>query len=369
MRSLSWFGIAATLFLSLLVEPGRAGESGYLYLETDPPGARVTIDGDKDNELLAPVLCTLSVGTHRLALYIERYQPNFLDVVITPGEVLRKRIRFVASVEIEDEPDSSAVLLNTPGELTIVTDVFGGTIYVDSVKIATPAPLTIPSLPAGTHQIRIEQSGLAFDTSVVIRPGRTTVLQLHLLQLWEMSPLDAKAKSVTVITEIQFPACRYFRAAPKAGESTMDSAQSDEGALGNVELYSMSRRYRVPLWEDTAVGMRGVDPTVRIITSDGVEVVSRRGTVDTAFARLPQSHDLDVALPVATVERYSLCRRDSKVRYEIELFVNQGRHFTTFFDMETHRRQFYVEADLNEGGDVHVRIIIDPDGEVHFRYW
>jgi len=364
--------LSVVALLTLLLSTGvswAGGETGYLYIETDPPGARVVIDGHQQQAIIAPALCTLSVGGHRLTLYSERYQPNFLDVVIAAGEVLRKRIRFVASVEIEEQPDSSAEFLNTPGGLTIVTDIFGGTIFLDSVRISTPAPVTLPSIPAGGHHVRIEHRGLAFDTSVIVRPGRTTVLELHLLQLWELSPLDGKWEMVTVVTEIELPGCRYFRARPVEDGTPLDSAQLNEGALGKTELYSMSRRYRVPFWEDTAVGMRGVDPIIRIIAADSVMVVSRRPTVDTAFARLPQSHDLQVDLPRTTVTRTSICRLDSGVGFEIELFVNQGERFMTFDRMNAMRKQFRVSADLNGGDDVHVRIIIDVAGEVHFRYW
>jgi hypothetical protein len=131
----------------------------------------------------------------------------------------------------------------------------------------------------------------------------------------------------------------------------------------------MSRRYRVPLWEDTAVGMRGVDPCVRVITPDSVIEVSRRPTVDSAFARLPQSHDLDVELPRTTITRTLLCRLESKVAFEVESFVNQGKRFKKFNRLNAWHERFHVRADLNGGEDVHVRIIIDPDGVVHFRYW
>ncbi len=349
---------------------GRAqDEVGYLYVESDPPNACLVIDGDDERLFQTPALCTLSVGEHHLTLFTEYYQPNTVKVVIAPRQVLRKKIRLVASLKVERQPDSGMNFYNVPGNLTILTDIFGVTVFLDGVRVTMTAPLTLPLVPSGVHHVGIEHNDLSFDTTVTVTPAGTTLLELHLLQLWGLDTLQHQPDPVSVLIEIELPGCRYHRIRPIEDSSPIDSAQIDEEGVSKRELYAMSRRYEVPIWDDTAIGMRGVDPTIRILTADTVMVISHRRAVGLGFARLPQAHDLDVEMPAMTVSRVLSCPRGTDVRFEIELFANMSMKFTTFDQLLPIFKQFRLLTDLNDGGEINVRIIIDAEGEVHFRYW
>lgn len=354
----------------LLGDVGRAeNEVGYLFVESDPPSAHLIIDGNEEQLFQTPVLCTLSVGEHQLTLYTEYYQPNTVKVAIAPRQVLRKKIRLIASLKVERQSDSGMNFYNVPGDLTILTDIFGVTIFLDGVRITMTAPLTLPLVPSGVHTVRIEHNDLSFDTIVTVTPAETTLLELHLLRLWGLDTSQSQPAPVSVLVEIELPACHYHRLQPIEDSSSLDSAQADVGDVSKRELYAMSRRYEVPIWDDSAVGMRGVDPIIRIITPDTVMVISHRRAVELGFARLPQAHDLDVEMRAMTVNRILSCPRGQGVRFEIELFANQSNKFTTFDQLEPIFKQFRLLTDLNDGGEINVRIIIDAEGEVHFRYW
>ncbi len=354
----------------LLGDVGRAeNEVGYLYVESDPPNAHLIIDGDHERLFQTPALCTLSIGEHQLTLYTEYYQPNTVQVIIAPRQVLRKKIRLIASLKVERQSDSGMNFYNVPGDLTILTDIFGVTVFLDGVRITMTAPLTLPLVPSGVHTVRIEHNDLSFDTTVTVTPAETTLLELHLLELWGLDTSQSQPDPVSVLVEIELPGCRYHRLRPVVDSSPFDSAQTYEGDVSKRELYAMSRRYEVPIWDDSAVGMRGVDPIIRVLTTDTVIIISHRRAVELGFARLPQAHDLDVEMPAMTVSRVLSCPRGQGVRFEIELFANQSNKFTTFDQLEPVYKRFHVPADLNDGGEINVRIIIGAEGEVHFRYW
>lgn len=366
-----WLTLNLLLAAVCLMSPDSGAEDkvGFLYIESDPPNARLVIDGNQDRLYQTPVLCTLAVGAHRLTLSTEFHQPNTVKVVIAPRQVLRKKIRLVATIEVERQPDSDLRLYNVPGELTILTDIFGVSIFLDDVRISMPAPVTLPLVPSGLHAVRIEHNGLFFDTLVAVKPAETTLLELRLRQQWGLDSIPGSPELVALVVEMDLPACRYQRERPVVEAALYDSAQSDEGAVSKKELYAMSRRYEVPQWDDTATGLRGVDPNIRIITPDTVIVVSHRPAVDLGFARLPMGHDLDFQMPSMVVSRFPMCPEDGVIRFEIEAFVNQSEEFYNFLELEPIYKQFRVPADFNGGADINVRIQIDPDGEIHFRYW
>ena len=206
-------------------------EVGYLFVESEPKHARIVIDGDDKLIVLAPLLCTLSVGPHELTVYSEDHQPSTVGIYITSGKILRKKIRFEGSRLVEQSLVGPSEMYTVNGNLSIVTDIFGGVIFLDSVRMNITVPATLRSIPAGVHHVRIEHSGLGFDTTVTIRAGVTEMLQLSLLQLWELPPLDEMPpveempplpveeapptrELVKVVVNLELPGCRYR---PRAG--------------------------------------------------------------------------------------------------------------------------------------------------------
>lgn len=378
-------------------------EVGYLYIESEPKHARIVIDGDDKLIVLAPLLCTLSVGPHELTVYSEDHQPSTLGIYITSGKILRKKVRFDGSRLVEQSFVGSSEMYTVNGNLSIVTDIFGGVIYLDSLRMNVTVPATLRSIPAGVHHVRIEHSGLGFDTTVTIRAGVTETLQLSLLQLWELPPLDvipaventlsppveeaaaSPLELVTVVINMELPGCRYLRAQPPVSGTPFDSFQialpgeydndisPDYPEVGSASEGNMRtlayRRSRAPSWDDESMAMRGIDATVSIITGDKVVVVSHRFAVDSTMSLRPQLADLEVGMPVRLAKRYAQALKGSEVSFEIELFVNQSMKFVGFDSIIPIRKQFRLNTDLNFGEEINVRLRVDTKGEVFFRYW
>ncbi len=366
---------------------------GYLFVESEPKHARIVIDGDDRMIVLAPLLCTLSVGPHELTVYSEDHQPSTLGIYITSGKILRKKIRFDGSRVVEQSFVGSSEMYTVNGNLSIVTDIFGGVIYLDSLRMNVTVPATLRSIPAGVHHVRIEHSGLGFDTTVTIRAGVTETLQLSLLQLWELPPLEVmppleKAPSppveeaappprelVTVVINMELPGCRYLRAQPLVSGTPFDRAEAspdypEVGSPSGGDMRTLAFQHnRAPAWDDERMAMRGIDATVSIVTEDRVVVVSHRFAVDSTMSLRPQAADLQVGMPVRLARRYAQPPKGSEVSFDIELFVNQSKKFVGFDSIIPIRKQFRLNTDLNFGEEINVRIRVDTKGEVFFRYW
>ena len=388
MRSRWFFMLTLVAGITFDTADSRAdSEVGYLFVESTPKHARVVIDGDDKLIVLAPLLCTLSVGPHKLTVYSEEHLPSTVGVYITAGKILRKKIRFVGPQEIEQSSEDGSDMFAVNGNLSIVTDIFGGVIFLDSIRMNITVPATLRSIPAGVHHVRIEHSGLGFDTTVTIHAGVTEMLQLSLLQLWELPPLEEMPppsaleaappppELVTVVVNMELPGCRYRRDLAFEVGAPFDSAESspdypEVGGASDDNMRTLAYHgSRTPVWDDENMSMRGVDAMVSILTEDKIVVISHRFAVDSTMSLRPQLTDLEVGMPVRLARRYTMAPKGSEVSFEIELFVHQSMKFAGFDSLLPIRKQYRLNTDLNGGDDINVHIRVDTEGEVFFRYW
>lgn len=275
------------------------------------------------------------------------------------------------------------------GNLSIVTDMMGGVIFLDGTRLDVTTPATLTSIPTGVHNVRIELNGLGFDTTLTIHAGVTEMLQLNRAQLRELPPLEEisllPSELVTIVTNIELPGCRYLRISPPESGTPFDSFQialpgeydivtspngPNVGGLSAGDMRTLAfHRSRAPKWDDESIAIRGVDAVVSILAEGGVVVVSHRFAVDSTMSLRPQSSDLEVGMPVRLARRYTQAPKGCEVSFEIELFINRSTKFATFENLLPIRKQFRLNTDLNDGDEINVRIRVDTDGEIFFRYW
>lgn len=128
---------------------------------TNPPGARLEIDGKPELACTAPCTLDLPGGRHTLAATLDGYRRT-LKIFETPAE--------------------SELFLNldhTSGTLVVRSEVPGAAIFVDGQirREKTPAMF---SLPTGKHSIEVVQDNQRKTQEVTIRESMTTNLAISL---------------------------------------------------------------------------------------------------------------------------------------------------------------------------------------------
>lgn len=132
-------GMAASLLLG--------GANGVVELYTDPPDARVSIDGTVQTAR-TPVKLTMNEGTHTLELALEGYESKVLEVTVKADSPRREDVVLV--------PKSQA------GFLTVSVSVqpVAATITIDGRKHEGKRTVAAPNLdPNVPHRIKIEAPG------------------------------------------------------------------------------------------------------------------------------------------------------------------------------------------------------------------
>jgi hypothetical protein len=125
-----------------------------------PAGARVSVDG-KDYGRTPVEVLDLARGAHRLKIARDGYTTEERRVVITttrPSQSLSvalERPRAAASRGTQAPPPPAG---RFAGALVVDSRPAGAKVYVDG-KLAGTTPMSLPSVPAGSHAIRLEHDG------------------------------------------------------------------------------------------------------------------------------------------------------------------------------------------------------------------
>jgi len=128
---------------------------GFLFVESEPPGAQVTLDGD----LIGVTPLTqesVKSGPHRLVVSRPSYHSRVLNVVVEPNVVARSSVEFDQLLAVSVE-----------------TDFDFGTLSVDNLPARLVEPTQRFSLPAGVHTFRLQDSRMSVDISQAVDLGES----------------------------------------------------------------------------------------------------------------------------------------------------------------------------------------------------
>ena len=133
------------------VPPGTAS----VDLLSDPPGARIVIDGRPETSCTAP--CTLSLRNGRHTLTAEEN-----------GYTIARRI-----LNVPDETSVYVPLAKAEGILLVTSTPAGSTVVVDGTPYGN-TPVTLHLSP-GIHHLVVARGGTQHEETVVVEPGGFTV--------------------------------------------------------------------------------------------------------------------------------------------------------------------------------------------------
>jgi hypothetical protein len=156
--SLAGAGVAARRYAA----PRAATHEGTLIVSTNPPGARLFVDGVERG--ITPVTVTLNVGPHGLELRGDG-DPRLVPITMTAGAQMSQYI---------DLPKTA-----TLGQLQVRTEPAGARVSVDGVARGT-SPVMVAELSPGEHAVLLESDLGSVKQKVTIEAGTTASLVVPL---------------------------------------------------------------------------------------------------------------------------------------------------------------------------------------------
>lgn len=184
-------GQALYIALSLTGEVrASTAPTGEVVVSSHPAGAHVAIDG-KDQGV-TPVVVSLPIGRHRVEVTSTTGTPQTLEADVTEGA------RWTRHLELASAPAAAAAVVT--GALRIDTVVAGAAVWIDGAS-AGRTPLTVPTLDAGPHAVRVQfASGSIVERRVALGAGETVSLVLDAPVLKAATPTGPASGWVHVQT-------------------------------------------------------------------------------------------------------------------------------------------------------------------------
>jgi hypothetical protein len=150
---------AARRYLS----PAAAASEGTLVMNSNPPGAKLFVDGVERG--VTPVTVPLKPGSHSLELRGDG-PPRLMPITMTAGATVSQYIELPKTA-------------STSGQLQVKTEPSGAKVSVDGLPRGT-APLTIADLTPGEHSVSVDSDHGSVKQIVAIEAGITASLMVPL---------------------------------------------------------------------------------------------------------------------------------------------------------------------------------------------
>jgi serine/threonine-protein kinase len=136
---------------------------GRLVVRTRPAGARVSVDG-KD---YGPAPATQSRPTHHVKITRDGYVTEERRVVVTSSRLSQSMTVDLAPVRAAaPRSQPSAAPERFVGSLAVDSRPTGAKVFMDGTLVGT-TPMALPSVPVGSHAIRLEHEGYRHWSSSV----------------------------------------------------------------------------------------------------------------------------------------------------------------------------------------------------------
>ncbi len=159
--ALAGAGVTAT---RRYVAPSPVTSEGTLIMTTNPPGAKLYVDGVERGT--TPLTVTLKTGAHALELRGDG-PPRVMPITMTAGAQVSQYIEL---------PRTAA----TAGHLLVRTEPAGAKVSVDGTSRGT-SPVTVADLAPGEHAVLLESDRGSVRQGVTIEAGVTASLMVPLV--------------------------------------------------------------------------------------------------------------------------------------------------------------------------------------------
>jgi hypothetical protein len=147
-------------YMTVAVAPDTAS----LSIQTTPPGAQVTIDGQAIGA--TPATMSLPPGTYRVLLTATNGQQRQVEITLRSGESVVHQSEWASPVP---------TALPTTGALHVQTEPPGQTVFVDGTRRGV-SPLTVSDLTPGDHVVLVTSGTGTLRRPVQITAGETLSL-------------------------------------------------------------------------------------------------------------------------------------------------------------------------------------------------
>ncbi len=317
----------ATVLLLLFLASSVFAQTGYLFIESVPERAEIMIDGKEYYRYFTPVLCTLAVGEHKVTVTKPYYQPETFSVTVTTETVTRKLVHFVLEDLATPSKRDAVIVKKKIGQLTILTNPFGATVLSEDKNFKATTPITLTKVTAGKHSYSIIYNDIKVDTTIIISGDSPQTLSLDLHRYFGKEEYS-NVPHIKMKVVMKLPGCEYQMAG-----------------------------------DNKTMLIKGVDAEIYISTGDTSLTLTHNELAN--FDKDKQEGTMKKSEFTYLFEPFL----HSELRFDVISFANQKGMMLPHTSAEKSIVHYSFPASLNNGEEINVRILIEEDGDIIFRYW
>jgi serine/threonine protein kinase len=243
-------GYAARKFV---VRPTPVVTTGTLSINSNPPGAQITVDGQARG--VTPLMLTLKPGNHNVELR-GGGEPRMLPVTITAGTQVSQYIEL---------PKITAF-----GQLQVRSEPAGAQVTVDGIPRGK-TPVLVESLAAGEHTVVMDADGANIKQTVNIEAGMTASLVIPLIGA-ENAPLSGWI-SVSAPVELQVFENRRLIGTSQSDRLMVSAGRHEIELVNETVGYRQVRTIQVPAGHVAPVKVEWPKGTIAINALPWAEVL------------------------------------------------------------------------------------------------
>jgi hypothetical protein len=200
--------------------PNPAANDGILVMTTNPPGAKLFVDGVERG--ITPLSVSLRAGAH--ALEVRGDGPaRVMPIAMTAGAQVSQYIELPK-------------VASTAGQLQVRTEPLGARVTIDGIPRGV-SPVTVPDLAPGEHAVSLESDRGSVKQIVAIEAGITASLMVPLGAATDGAPVSGWI-AVTAPADVQ-----VFENKRLIGSSQSDRLMVSAGKH-DIEIVNETLGYR-----------------------------------------------------------------------------------------------------------------------------
>ncbi len=317
----------ATVVLLMFIASSVFAETGYLFIESTPEKAEIIIDGKEYYRYFTPVLCTLAVGEHKVTVTKPYYQPETFSVTVTAETVTRKLVHFVLEDVATPSKRDAVIVKKKIGQLTILTNPFGATVLSEDKNFKATTPITLTGVTAGRQSYSIIYNDIKIDTTIIISGDSPQTLSLDLHRYFGKEEYS-NVPHIKMKVVMKLPGCEYQMAG-----------------------------------DNKTMLIKGVDAEIHISTGDTSLVLTHHELAE--YDQNKQKLKMTKSEFTYMFEPYLY----AELKFDVITFANEKGMMLPHTSAEKSTVHYSFPASLNDGEEINVRILIEEDGDIIFRYW
>jgi hypothetical protein len=246
---------------------------------------------------------------------------------VNAATVTRKFVHFVLDDVATPRKDKAVIVKKKVGQLTILTNPIGATILTDDSSFKATTPITLTAVTAGPRSYSIIYNDIRVDTTITISGDAPQTMSLDLHRYFGKQEYS-NVPHVSMKVVMELPGCEY------------------EIAGDNKTML-----------------IKGVDAEIRISTGDTSLSLTHLELAD--YSEKKNKLRMQKSELTYLFEPYL----HADLKFDVITFANEEKMMlphTSAKKSTTHRN---FPASLNNGEEINVRILIEEDGDIIFRYW